>query len=333
MPVQERDYMKSGEPEKAPRVPAWLTRLNEFGERHARMIISVSTGLVILTVLLFAKYFYDRSMMERGEQELLQADTVDRLKELKEKYSGYPVAAKYVYRLANRYYEENQLEAARNEYLEFNARFPGHPLAPLVQRSLDSLERNVGFMEGKKDVLLKERVLRTHPRQLPDAADPRLQWSPLPEPNPVVEIETSGGIVRLELFEYEAPNAAASLVKLCDEKYFDGIKLEPLDGDARLATRPKAEKPADYLLPPEKTGRIPSEGAVVLIPREGGEYPGGEFQILLKDLPDLKDALVIGSVKDGLPILKNLKKDDEIKSAKVVTRRDHPYEPTVLRKP
>jgi len=59
--------MKGGDAPVAPGAPAkWIDRLNEIGERHATAIIAVSTGLIILTVLIFAKYFYDKSQFERA---------------------------------------------------------------------------------------------------------------------------------------------------------------------------------------------------------------------------------------------------------------------------
>src|SRR5687767_955798 len=103
MPVQERDFMKPGADPTAPGGPAWLTRLNEIGERHATAIIAVSTGLIILTVLLFAKGAYDRSQLERAEQELAKAASVETLEALKAKYSDTPVAPRIIYKLANRY--------------------------------------------------------------------------------------------------------------------------------------------------------------------------------------------------------------------------------------
>jgi hypothetical protein len=80
MAVQERDYMKG--PESAPAEvpggrPKLLDRLNELGERHATAIIAISTALIILTVLIFAKHFYDKSQIERAEQELASAESIE----------------------------------------------------------------------------------------------------------------------------------------------------------------------------------------------------------------------------------------------------------------
>ena len=108
MPVQERDFMKPGADPAAPGGPSWLARLNEIGERHATAIIAVSTGLIILTVLLFAKGAYDRSQIERAEQDLSKAATVESLEALKAKYGDTPVASRIVYKLANKYAEDGK---------------------------------------------------------------------------------------------------------------------------------------------------------------------------------------------------------------------------------
>src|SRR5262245_66386187 len=99
MAVQERDYMNPPqEAEAPPAATGWLARVNEFGERHATLIITLSTVLIILTVLIFAKGYYDRAQTERAEQELADAETAEKLLELKGKYGSTPVGARIQYR-------------------------------------------------------------------------------------------------------------------------------------------------------------------------------------------------------------------------------------------
>src|SRR6185295_2556547 len=147
MAVQERDYMKDSapSPSQVGGGPKLLDRLNEIGERHATAIIAVSTGLIILTVLIFAKYFYDKSQLERAEVDLSKAETVEQLVDLKGKYGTTPVAPRILFRLATRYYEDGKLEDARKEYKEFQTRFPNDRLTVFVARALQSLERNAKF--------------------------------------------------------------------------------------------------------------------------------------------------------------------------------------------
>jgi cyclophilin family peptidyl-prolyl cis-trans isomerase len=135
-----------------------------------------------------------------------------------------------------------------------------------------------------------------------------------------------------ELFEDEAPNAVAAFIKLADQKYFDGIKLDLVGGDERVQTQPKAENPGDLTLAVEDSKKPADAYSLVLIKKDGGGVSGNQFQILLKSLPALKDATVFGTINEGMLNLKSLKKDDVIKTVKVVSKRDHVYEPTPLKK-
>ena len=329
MAVKEQDSPKSAPPVPGA-APRLLDRLNELGERHATAIIAVSTGLIILTVLIFAKYFYDKAQVERAEQELGSAESVDQLVGLKTKYGSTPVAPRILFRLANKYYEDGKLDQARNEYKEFQARFPQDRLLVFVTRALNSLDRNARFDAEGKEAKLKEYELSTHPRQLAEKKDPRFQWGPFPESRPVVQIELPGGTVTAELFEDEAPNAAAAFVKLADQKYFDGVKWEPV-GDDRLQTQPRAEGARDLTLAVEDSKKPADAYSLVLAKKDAG-VTGAQFQILLHAVPDLRDATVFGVVTQGADLLKSVKKDDAIKSVKIVSKRGHADEPQPLKK-
>jgi len=323
-------------PESAPATPGgnspkWLDRLNEIGERHATAIIAVSTGLIILTVLIFAKHFYDKSQVERAEQELTNADTVDQLSDLKKRYGSTPVGSRIAFRLANRYYEDGKLDLARAEYKEFQTKYPQDRLSVFVTRALNSLERNAKYEAEDKDARLREYRLLSHPRQIADTKDARYQWGPVPPANPVVQIELSSGTIKAELFEDEAPNAVAAFIKLAGQKYFDGLKWDLVGVNERLQTQPKPENAVDLTLAQEgsKSADIYS---LVLVKQKDAGVGGSQFQILLKPVPDLKDATVFGVVTDGTATLAGVKKDDVIKSVTVVSKRDHPYEPQPLKK-
>jgi cyclophilin family peptidyl-prolyl cis-trans isomerase len=334
MAVQERDSMKG--PGSAPAAPGggtpkWLDRLNEVGERHATAIIAVSTGLIILTVLIFAKHFYDKSQVERAEQELSTAETVDQLSDLKKRFGSTPVGSRIAFRLANRYYEDGKLDLARTEYKEFQTKYPQDRLKVYVDRALTSLERNAKYDAEDKDARLKEFRLLSHPKQIGEAKDPRYQWGPLPPVNPVVQIELASGTIKAELFEDEAPNAVAAFLKLAGQKYFDGLKWDVVGANERLQSQAKSENGVDLTLAQE--GARPAEVySLVLLKQKDAGVAAGQFQILLRAVPDLKDATVFGVVTEGASSLAGVKKDDVIKSVSVVSKRDHPYEPQPLKK-
>jgi peptidyl-prolyl cis-trans isomerase B (cyclophilin B) len=334
MAVKERDYMKG--PESAPAdvpgaQPKLLDRLNELGERHATAIIAISTALIILTVLIFAKHFYDKAQLERAEQELATAESIEQLTGLKSKYGSTPVAPRIVFQLANKYYEEGKLDDASKEYKEFQSKFPQDRLRVFVDRALNSLEKNVKFDAEGKEARLKGHRLLSHPRQLADVKDPRYQWGPLRPENPVVEIELGSGSIKAELFEDEAPNAVAAFIKLASDKYFDGLKWDLVGGDERLQTQPKAEGAVDLTLALEESKKPADAYSLVLVKKDAG-VSGSQFQVLLRSVPALKDGTVFGTVTEGMLNLKSVKKDDVIKSVKVISKRDHPYVPTPLKK-
>ena len=319
--------MKSDAP-GAPGGASWLARLNEVGERHATAIIAVSTGLIILTVLLFAKGAYDRSQIERAEQELAKAATLDALQPLKAKFADTPVGPRIVYRLANKLAEEGKLEEAIREYQDFLARWPQDTLAPRVDVALDVVKKNHAFNDERKPVRLKEHLLQSHPRQFPDLKDPRLQFGPARQPNPVAEIETASGVVKIELFEDEAPNAGAAFVQAVDAKAFDGLLWESADEERRLRAAKKAEA-ADVLLAFEGSSGVKGEVGSVVALKKDADNLAGRFEILVRAQPALEDVTILGVVKEGLD---KLKKGEAIKGAKMATRRDHPYAAMPLEK-
>lgn len=309
--------------------PKLLDRLNVLGEKHATAIISISTGLIILTVLLFAKYFYDKAQVERAEQELAAAESLEQLSTLKTKYGTTPVAPRILFRLANKYYEDGKLDDARNAYKEFQNRFPQDRLAVFVVRALNSLERNAKFDTEGKEARLKQHFLAPHPRDLAAIKDPRVQWGPAPEGRPVVEIELGAGTLKVELYEDEAPNAVAAFLKLAGSNAFDGQKWDMIGGDERVQAQAKSD--ADLTLAVEDTKKSAEAFSLVLPKKEGG-VSGSQFQILLRPVIDLRDVTIFGTVIDGSAALKGVKKDDAIKAVKVVSKRSHPYEPQPLKK-
>ncbi|HEX7896207.1 MAG TPA: peptidylprolyl isomerase [Planctomycetota bacterium] len=320
--------MKPGADPAAPGGPGWLSRLNEIGERHATAIIAVSTLLIILTVLLFAKGAYDRSQLERAEQDLAKASTVESLEALKAKFGGTPVASRIVYKLANKYADEGKLDAAIAEYKDFLNRWPLDPFKPQVDTALVAVERNRAFNDERKPVRLKEHTLQSHPRQFPALKDPRLAFGPERPANPLAELQAPSGVVKIELFEDDAPNAVASFVKLVEAKGFDGLKWEGTDGDRRLRTSKKPDAPDALIAYEDTPSRSGEAGSLVLI-RDGDGNVAGRFEVLLRSEPGLRNVTVLGIVKDGLA---HLKKDETITSLKVSSKRDHVYEPVPLEK-
>ena len=75
----------------APELLSPLQKLNAFGDRHAKVIILISSILVIVIVGLVAKILYDRTIAERAARDIAEAQTVESLVDLKAKYADSPI--------------------------------------------------------------------------------------------------------------------------------------------------------------------------------------------------------------------------------------------------
>lgn len=348
-------------------VQGWFARLDEFGQKHARLILTVSAGLIILIVLIVANVAYRKSLAERVSRDIAMAESVDMLKDLRQKYAGTSELSYVLVKLGHRLYEAGELEKAEEAYKEFLEKFPDHLLAGSVKEKLKHLQGNLKFVNEQRDALALLSTLENHPlkdAKLQDgladlrdeaerlAKDPakkdeaaalqreirRREASPLAvapvkrRPELVLSVKTKEGALhtlRFELFEDEAPNTVASLVQLADAKHFAGMKLGLVNDGERAQTE---ARPLDYALPFEPTSREGDVGSLVMT-RAGAHTKAGEFQILIKSVQDLKDVTVCGILKDApsREILKKLGTEDIIESVTVENRGTREYRATTVK--
>lgn len=173
--------------------------------------------------------------------------------------------------------------------------------------------------------------------------------------NPIVELRTSKGIMMIELFEDDAPEAVNSFIYLVERKFYD---LKPFfrvekglvaqtgcekgDGSGSAGYTFKGESKS-----PNKRFHFRGSLAVALSgDSQGNVIPdsgSSQFYIAKTDLPHLDDDYtVFGRVVEGidtLGLLRQLnlankeereakKRPDLIISAKVIRKRNHDYKPT-----
>ena len=330
----------------APELLSPLQKLNAFGDRHAKVIILISSILVIVIVGLVAKILYDRTIAERAARDIAEAQTVESLVDLKAKYADSPIRAEIIYRLGNKYNEKGELKKALAEYEEFRADFPNHPLkSPFVDRAWSQVNTNLKFMGTERAALLNAPTLQTHPeedvKKLPEIGEyidrlveekvspdliPTLLVGPEKVENPLVRfnVKDKGGFV-VELFEDDAPNATWHLVKQIEAAAFDGIKVER-GGDTLTFG-----KPANFHLPMEKNDLAAEKFSVILRKAKDREdLSAGVFEILLRSFPKLEDAVVVGKVTSGDAIVGQLAAEDTLEKAIVERKRDTPYEPKTV---
>ena len=303
MTFKQSTTRSGAEPDEVPVDAGWLTRANAFGERHARVIITISTVLVIVIVVIIGVIQREKADIERAGRDLAAAESIEDLKELQAKYKDSPVGPIISCRLANRYQEENSLAEAAAEYANFRKLYPNDPLMQFVQDAEATLLENIRFEEKRKDLLLKQHTLQTHPRRMPGSGDPLFQEIhqilPPPHAGTQVEIVLATGAINVRLYEDEAPETTADFLKRCDANEFTGLKVEIVGDAERFQILPRDGAVATSI-PREKTSRPAVEGALVMIPAGDGNA-AGRFQILLKDLTDLKGVTVFGTVIEGLP--------------------------------
>jgi len=330
MTVREKDIVKDlPEGGEAP-AGRLLDRVNAFGERHALAIVTTAVALLIFTIVIFANVLYARSLPDRLERDLSRATTIEDLEALRAKYAGTSGEPRALASLGHKYAVDGKLEEALKAYDEFLAKHRDHPLGVAVNRSRGFVVENLEFRKTQQDGMARKVWLDVHPIQSATIPNHPMRGEPVKEKHPILVLKFKGkpAVIRIELFEDEAPQAVASLVSLADKKYFDGLTFAKA-GDDRLQIQPKKEGAAEGELPIEPSSRPGDAGLLVMVRRGAGSAPA-EFQILLKPAAKLKDVTIVGKLTSEGEVattLNAITDKDEIESLTVESKRTHDYGP------
>ncbi len=161
---------------------------------------------------------------------------------------------------------------------------------------------------------------------------------------PRIKVETTKGPFVIELFEDDAPNAVASMISLAAAKYYDGTRVHWCSGGRRVMAGDPNSRDDDpsndgygdpgYILEPEHSRRQHWIYRVSLVDKRDQRFSeGGTFMIHLANAPIFDGAATcVGIVVEGRDVLGRLEYGDEIKSVRVLRKRDHAYAVT-KRKP
>ena len=313
----------------------FLDRVNAFGERHARVIILVSTALIIVTVLIFAQVLWSRTLFDRVERELVASTSTESLEALRKRYAGSAAEPRILATLGHRYAADAKLAEAKAVYTEFLAKYAGHVLAAGVNRSLAQVEENMKFLESRKAALANEPQLSSHPMRAASMADHPLKTGPMKEPHPQAVLKFKGKPeeIRIELFEDEAPNTVAAFVTLAEQKYFYGLTFTKIATDERLRIAAKKDNASLAEVAFEKTNRPTELGSLACV-RRGENNAPSEFEILLKSTGVPSDTTIFGKVfTEGAAgsLLPKLDEKDEIESITIEKKRKHDYKAQYLK--
>jgi cyclophilin family peptidyl-prolyl cis-trans isomerase len=266
---------------------------------------------------------YHRSLDHHGRViEILGAQPFD--------YSKYPLAG---LELASALFSEERFQEACDELAKVpEEAIKTHRHSNILSMMLTPLKPNC---PKYVELWAKEQELRQ--AEANASADKLL---------PQVLILTSRGPITVELFENEAPNHVANFISLVETGFYTGTKFHRVEpaliqgGDPNTKAggtgNPGEGGPGyriaqEYLLP---NHRMHFTGSLAMARKTEADSGGSQFYITRVPTPDYNDRYtVFGRVIDGLEVVRQMQKDDEILSATVLRKRDHEYEPQTLPDP
>lgn len=162
---------------------------------------------------------------------------------------------------------------------------------------------------------------------------------------PLVELVTPKGAITIELFEEQAPNTVGNFIEHVEAGTYNGTRFHRLirgfgvqGGDPTTASGGAGGTGTGGWTIPDETlsesRRNALIGRLIAVSQPNPESPnqplpnsaGCQFMILLSHNEQLsKQHTVFGRVSDGLDVARNLTQDDEILSARVISKRGHDY--------
>lgn len=158
--------------------------------------------------------------------------------------------------------------------------------------------------------------------------------------NPVLTLNTTKGVIKIELFEDDAPNTVASMVKLTKNKFFDGLTFHRfVQGFVIQGGDPNGNGSGGpgYRLKSEVSKRNHFRGTVGMActgPKSNTE--GSQFYICLSNNQSVRALsgkyVAIGRVIEGMDVAEKLRANDKMTTVTVGNLRDHEYEPKVIKK-
>lgn len=142
--------------------------------------------------------------------------------------------------------------------------------------------------------------------------------------NPIVEIKTNRGVMRLELFEKDAPNTVANFVNLTNKHFYDGLNFHRVipnfviqggcpkgDGSGGPGYTIKCE--TGFNKPKHQRGSLS-------MAHRGKDTGGSQFFICHSPQPHLDGKhTVFGRLVDGLEVLDAIEQGDRMEQVRVVS--------------
>jgi len=156
------------------------------------------------------------------------------------------------------------------------------------------------------------------------------------EPLPQVTIHTEKGNIVLELAEDGAPNTVANFVHLAEKGYYDGLAFHRVIDDFMIqggCPQGDGRGGPGYAIADEFGPNLSHARGVISMANAGPNTGGSQF--FITHVPclhlDGKHA-VFGKVVEGMDVVDAIEKGDKMTRVTVDRKRDHVYEPEILRR-
>lgn len=196
----------------------------------------------------------------------------------------------------------------------------------------ESLVHGTRELQGLKRVILAldanwriEQEIRAEEAKRDDL--PRVRW------------KTTRGDVLLELFEDDVPNAVANFIALTESGFYDGTRFHWSEGGGRIAGGDPNSRDEDpfndgfggppRMIESEPGRRLNFAYTIAMLDRRRTRRTEGSiFYVNIASSPQLDGlSTVFGRVIEGQDVIRRLQYNDTLVEAKVVRKRDHPYQP------
>jgi peptidyl-prolyl cis-trans isomerase B (cyclophilin B) len=166
--------------------------------------------------------------------------------------------------------------------------------------------------------------------------EPKREEKKMAEPLPQVTMQTTKGNIVLELAEDDAPNTVANFISLAEKGYYDGIVFHRVIANFMIQggdpTGTGTSGPG-YVIADEFSPKLRHTRGVISMANAGPNTGGSQFFITHVATPHLDGKhAIFGKVTAGLEVVDAIQKGDKMIKVTVDRKRNHPYQPQVMRK-
>ncbi|MCE9582728.1 MAG: peptidylprolyl isomerase [Planctomycetes bacterium] len=324
-------------------LPPWMTGFLEFLKKYQNVFYAIATVALLTWAVLKFQAKRKEEKLNTAEWEFSQAQSVDALRALRDKYAGLPIEPRIRFQIGNKLVEDEKLDEAIKEFDELAAKFPESLPGKLAGSQSKTAKENKEWNAkgGKLDQKLEELRKASADEKKPDPKNPLTAVKIDDKALPRVEFQTPLGNVLVELDEDDAPNATANLISLIEKTFYTKTWVYKVEKDSAVFfgdPMPDGSAPRGFTIPFESS-KIPASGGVLALVRDlpaEGQPDSDDLKntastklvIFTGEVPQYAGRyLVIGRVVEGMDFVRKLAEKDEIRSARVVVKRSHAYVP------